>query len=183
MAYARAAKTETAMKNMISIRANSNVPTTVTNGIWASTMTSSTDIATGTRPDTTTVTTAVRCALMFMVWTIVMIRTDTHAATKATTPIRIGDILTWPRTRAIVTVSRLDGRIWIAAKTTTQRSTTPTKTQTTDTKKLTGTRIATRNYIGKDSCEVIRTPLIDDNCLMDFAEDHARDRHHLFGPA
>src|ERR1700674_5350128 len=110
--YTRAARIETAMKNTISTLENSKVPTKVTNDTWASTMTSNMDFATGTRPDTTTVTTAVKCALTFMDWTIATIRTDCHAGMRTPTHIPSGDILTWPKTPAIETVLRLAGRIW-----------------------------------------------------------------------
>src|ERR1700674_3583639 len=161
--YTRAARIETAMKNTISTLENSNVPTKVTNDISAITMTSNMDFATGTKPDTTTVTTAVRCALTFMGWTIATIRTDCRVGMRTPTSIPGGDILTWPKTPAIETVFRLDDWIWTGTRTIAQKNTMSTKMQTTDIRKAMATRIATRNYIAGDLCAVTRTPLTENN--------------------
>src|SRR5260221_5705322 len=92
--YAKAAKIETAVKNIISTPENSNMPTKVTIGTWANMMISNTDIATGIRPDTTTATMAVRCALIFMEWTSVTIRTGIHVGMRTPTRTPGGDIPT-----------------------------------------------------------------------------------------
>src|SRR4029077_14191460 len=94
--YVKAAMIETAMKSTISKPETTNALTKGTSGIWASMMTSSMDIATDIRPDTTTATTVGRYALTFMDWMSATIRIGFPARTRTPTRTPAGDIPTLP---------------------------------------------------------------------------------------
>src|ERR1700674_2297091 len=83
--FVKAAITETVMKSMISILVTTNALTKGTNEIWASMMTSSMDIATDIRPDTTMATTVGRFGPTFMDWMSATIRIGFPAGTRTPT--------------------------------------------------------------------------------------------------